>query len=152
LIREQFPVKEIDELAHAMNEMIETVMSREDSLQRMNDDLESKVKKRTKAHEDTIETLRSARDQLLLSEKMSALGSLVSGVAHEINTPLSIGVTAASFLNERTRNLYEEWDEQSLTQDNLERFLKDAEESSPDHPEQSRSSRPNSQQPQASGC
>jgi C4-dicarboxylate-specific signal transduction histidine kinase len=130
LIREQFPVKEIDELAHAMNEMIETVMSREDSLQRMNDDLESKVKKRTKAHEDTIETLRSARDQLLLSEKMSALGSLVSGVAHEINTPLSIGVTAASFLNERTRNLYEEWDEQSLTQDNLERFLKDAEESS----------------------
>lgn len=130
LIREQFPVKEIDSLAHAINDMIETVLNREDALQRMNDDLESKVKKRTKAHEDTIETLRSARDQLLLSEKMSALGSLVSGVAHEINTPLSIGVTAASFLNERTQRLYQEWDEQILTQDNLERYLIDAEESS----------------------
>jgi len=130
VIRNKYFIREIDDLAHSLNDMMDAVMNREESLRLLNESLEEKVAERTRAHEDTIETLRSARDQLMLSEKMSVLGSLVSGVAHEINTPLGIGVTAASFLSERTDSIYKEWGEGTLTQEDMEHYFKDSDEAS----------------------
>ncbi len=50
----------------------------------------------------TLETqmheLAQIREALLRSEKMASIGKLVAGITHEINTPLGVGVTAASFL------------------------------------------------------
>ena len=70
--------------------------------------LETKVKERTealsKANDDlkqTLADLRQAKDQVVESEKMASLGRLVSGVAHELNTPLGIGITIASKLEDR---------------------------------------------------
>ncbi|HYH21951.1 MAG TPA: PAS-domain containing protein [Azospirillum sp.] len=51
--------------------------------------------------EAALATLRRTQERLVQAEKMAALGLLVSGVAHEINTPVGNILTAASFLEER---------------------------------------------------
>ncbi len=84
----------------------------EESLRRLNEELELRVEKRTVALSNANIDLRHALDQLRLtqshlieSEKMAALGSLVAGIAHEINTPLGVAVTAASHLEQETLRL-----------------------------------------------
>lgn len=56
--------------------------------------------------EGTLAELRLAQDELIRQEKLASLGALVAGVAHEINTPIGIGITAASHLHDQlTRQL-----------------------------------------------
>ncbi len=52
--------------------------------------------------EDAVRELTELQESLVQTEKMAALGGLVAGVAHELNTPIGVCLTAASLLTERT--------------------------------------------------
>ena len=80
------------------------------AMERVNQELEQRVAQRTSDltllnHElsSTIDQLRMTQHQLVESEKLAALGGLVAGIAHEVNTPLGVGVTAASHLEQQAQ-------------------------------------------------
>jgi signal transduction histidine kinase len=106
------------------------------ALERMNHELEARVIERTQALsaanlelEDLLQRLTLTQDQLVEQEKMAALGGLVAGVAHEINTPLGIGVTAASHLASASQQAGDALTEKRLTRAGLEGYLRLAQES-----------------------
>lgn len=78
----------------------------------------------------TLQQLKITQEQLVESEKMAALGNLVAGVAHEINTPIGIGVTAASVLNEDATEFFNTYKSGKTKRAELEKFLDTALESS----------------------
>jgi signal transduction histidine kinase len=59
-----------------------------------------------------------------------ALGGLVAGVAHEINTPVGVGVTASSFLEDQTKSFRERFEKNGLRRSDIENYLKLTQETS----------------------
>jgi PAS domain S-box-containing protein len=96
----------------------------------LNDQLEEKVNTRTAALTDsnqqitqTLEQLKRTQQTLVESEKMASLGGLVAGVAHEINTPIGISVTAASFLQEEINHLSTKLASNTLSRSYVEELI-----------------------------
>lgn len=76
-----------------------------------------------------VDELNMAQERLVGSEKMAALGGLVAGITHDINTPVGIGVTATSFLQERLLQIEAAYKDKTLSPKALEEFINDAKQS-----------------------
>ncbi len=119
------------------NRDINALISAQQELRRLNEELEGRVASRTQALsqandelEEMLNQVQSMQNQLIQSEKMASLGSLVAGVSHEINTPVGVGVTAASHLAEATVRLREQLGSGALSKSLLDNYLAQASESS----------------------
>ncbi|MCW8929681.1 MAG: ATP-binding protein [Gammaproteobacteria bacterium] len=135
---------EIGDLTDTFNAMLEqtekyenTLIDQKEQLQLNQETLELKVKQRTNKLQilndeitETLNQVESMQAQLIESEKMASLGGLVAGIAHEVNTPIGICLTASSFLKERYEQLQKAYKKDVMTQDDFEDFLTIVQDSS----------------------
>lgn len=85
--------------------------------------LDELVNERTKELSSALENLKSIQSQLIESEKMAALGQLVAGISHEINTPVGVSITSASFLQQKTAELKQLYEGGKIKREDLEGYL-----------------------------
>mgnify|MGYP000044150185 CR=1 FL=1 len=116
--------KEINLIINVLSEMAYRI-------QQDQQELEHRVEQRTAdlqlAYNELAQTnnqLKLMQRQLVESEKMSQLGLLVAGVAHEINTPVGVAVTASTALMDKIEQFELDFTQKQLTKSGLEMHLK----------------------------
>lgn len=94
----------------------------EEALRRLNEELEERVSARTADLQTSLDMLKQTQQQLVQSEKIAALGELVAGMAHELNTPLGVCITSASHLQDRTHEIKSHYQQGQMRRSEIERF------------------------------
>ncbi len=96
----------------------------------LNKGLEKTVHERTSALQEsnaelskTITELRILQNQMIQQEKMAALGGMVAGISHEINTPIGNCITAASFLEDSVKDLEIKFNDRTLDTESMGNFI-----------------------------
>jgi len=87
------------------------------------------LEKKNQALQDSLNKLNMAQVSLVESEKMASLGGLVAGVAHEINTPIGVAITAVSHLIDSTNELADNFINNKITRSNFAHYTEDAKNS-----------------------
>jgi PAS domain S-box-containing protein len=107
----------------------------EQEIRDMNLQLEQRVKARTakleisnRDLENALTSVQAMQGELLRSEKMAALGSLVAGVAHELNTPIGNSVTVSSTLQHQLTALATQFRDGTMKRSGLAHFIDNATE------------------------
>lgn len=90
---------------------------------------ESELVHKTTELEQTIDTLSLAQGKLVESEKLAALGGLVAGITHDVNTPIGVGVTATTYLHDRIQDLGKKFEDKSLSAGDMKNFISEGNQS-----------------------
>lgn len=129
--------KRLNERTFKLTETTDALSVSNAKLEEYSNQLEKKVQARTEELEiqnqtlgTTLRRLEATQAQLIEKEKMAGLGQLVAGVAHEINTPVGIGITAASTLSDETRDFQADFQAGNLRKSALENYFNVATDSS----------------------
>jgi len=98
-------IKELNKLANSFNHMAGQLQESFNELEKSNAELEDRVEQRTIELKNALTELQRTQAQVIQSEKMSSLGQLVAGVAHEINNPVNFIHGNLVHLNEYIQDL-----------------------------------------------
>jgi signal transduction histidine kinase len=129
-------------LANSVNAMLARIYKQihkyaeaEKEITELNQNLEEKVVMRTQALRDSnqelldaLEQVHQYQSQVIQSEKMASLGQMVAGVAHEVNTPIGLGVTASTMMSDRIDDVKAELKAETLSAKKLIKFLDESKE------------------------
>jgi two-component system NtrC family sensor kinase len=115
---------ELDELTQGFNE----TMSKLKHVIEMRITAEKSAVAATQETRQVLERLITAQEELVKAGKLAALGRLVGGIAHELNTPIGNGLMAASTLIDQLKYLKAEMADKGPRRSSLENFLHSVED------------------------
>jgi C4-dicarboxylate-specific signal transduction histidine kinase len=84
---------------------------------------EAKLQKANQDLSEYLAKLQIAQDKLIQSEKLASLGGMVSGIVHEINSPIGIGITASTFIKQLVTKLEKNLENGTADGPALKKFL-----------------------------
>ncbi len=99
---------------------------RENTFNRFKKEIEGKNAKLAESNvelEEAFSKLKSTQHKLINSEKMAALGGMVQGVAHELNTPIGLSITGVSHIKSDTERLTSLLNDSQMKKSDLDDFL-----------------------------
>ena len=125
----------INVLLARMQEYVVKQQQSEQQHQELNSRLEEEVGQRTVALKEanteliqTLEKLHQFQRQIVENEKMASLGDMVAGVAHEVNTPIGLGITASTMMLDRLVVLEQQFSDKTLKASSMKRFIEEGRE------------------------
>ncbi|MEH1941982.1 MAG: ATP-binding protein [Nostoc sp.] len=98
-------IQELNTLSNSFNHMAGQLHESFTALEKSKEELEDRVEERTTELKNALGELQRTQSQVIQSEKMSSLGQLVAGVAHEINNPVNFIHGNLDHVQEYTQDL-----------------------------------------------